>query len=138
MLSIGNIPPEIPADLYRWFLAAYSVSALSRMALAGYQQMVVLGTGWYDVPVAVFATLEHGFIPHVVLSLAAAEVLNMVFGALMKIKARDQGRAQGREEANKEWLDWLRRKTEAEAKGEEFTDPSPADNSTLNGNSPKS
>ena len=140
MLSIGNIPPEIPADLYRWFLAAYSVTALGRMAVETYRHVVVLGTHWYDVPAPTFNALEHGFIPHALLSFAAAEVLNMVLGALMKIRARNEGRAQGKAEgiaqgkaeANKQWLDWLRRKSEAESRGEAFTDPPPADPSTLN------
>ena len=129
MLSIGNIQPDVPADLYRWFLVSYSATALARMALEAYRQMVVLGTYWYDVPVAAFSTLEHGFIPHVLLSLATAEVLSMVFGALMKIKARNEGRAEARAENNREWLEWLRRKEEAEAKGEPFDEPSPAERS---------
>ena len=152
MLSFGNIPPEIPADLYRSFLVAYSATALGRMAVEAYRHVVVLGTHWYDVPAAAFTKLEHGFVAHALLSLAAAEVSNMVFGALMKIRARNEGRAQGKAEgiaegkaegraegkaqgkaeANRQWLDWLQRKTDAESRGEDFTDPPPADLSTPN------
>lgn len=47
----------------------------------------------------------------------------MVLGALMKRKAR----VEGRTEANQAWLEWLLRKTEAEARGEPFNEPTPAD-----------
>ena len=57
----------------------------------------------------------------------------MVLGALMKRKARtegrEQGRAEGREqglaESNKAWREWLRRKEEAEANGQPFNEPAP-------------
>ena len=45
----------------------------------------------------------------------------------MKRKARTEGHAEGRAEANQAWLEWLRRKAEAEARGESFDEPNPAD-----------
>ncbi len=91
------------------------------MSAEGYKQIVILQTAWYDVPTTAFATLEHGFIQHVLLSLAFAEVTNMVLGALIKEKAR----REGRDEANRAWVEWLRRKAEAERNGEPFDEPSP-------------
>ena len=45
-------------------------------------------------------------------------------------QGREEGREQGREEAaaqvNAQWRDWLRRRTEAEAKGEPFDEPPPS------------
>ena len=38
-----------------------------------------------------------------------------------------EGRAEGRVESNEEWESWLRRKAEAEARGEDFSDPTPAE-----------
>ncbi len=38
-----------------------------------------------------------------------------------------QGEAQGRLLANREWLDWNARRQAAEAAGEEFTEPNPAE-----------
>lgn len=138
-------PFDIPKELYQSFLITYGVSSAGRMAVAAYKQLAVLQTAWYDVPTPVIAVLEQGFVQHALLSLAAAEVLNMVLGALYKNKvrreARDQalaegraqgqaeGRAQGQAEAqaenNKAWREWLRRKTEAEANGQAFTEPAP-------------
>jgi len=59
------------------------------------------------------------------MALAAAEVINMVLGALMKRKARLEGRAEGRAETNQAWREWLQRKTEAERNGEPFDEPAP-------------
>ena len=130
-------PFDIPKELYQSFLITYGTSSVGRMAVAAYKQLAVLQTAWYDVPTPVIAVLEQGFVQHALLSLAAAEVLNMVLGALYKNKvrreARDQalteGRAEGRAEGitarDKAWREWLRRKTEAEANGQAFTEPAP-------------
>ena len=126
MISL-NALPEISGDLYRSFLFAYGISALGRMALECYKQIAILETAWYDVPTAAFNVLGHGFAQHILLSFAAAEVLNMVFGALYKIRVRQEARAKALEENNKAWEEWLRRKSEAEAKGEPFNEPSPSE-----------
>ena len=116
---------DIPAELYRWFLLTYGLSAAGRVAAEAYKWIAVLETAWYDVPTAAFSILEQGIIPHALLSLAAAEVGNMVLGALMKRKARTEGHAQGRAESDKAWREWLRRKEEAEANGLPFNEPAP-------------
>ena len=145
MVSV-NIPNGIPdgwseisAELYRWFLLTYGVSAAGRMIVEGYKQIAIMETAWYDVPTAAFAALEHGFIQQVLLSFAAAEVISMVLGAMMKRKARTEGKAQGiaegkerglaegRAEMNLQWRAWLQRKSEAEANGAAFSEPPPDD-----------
>ena len=90
---------DIPAELYQWFLLTYGTTAAGRVAVEAYKQIAVLGTAWYDVPTAALNILEQGFIQHGLLSLAAAEGINMVLGALMKRKARTEGRAEGRAES---------------------------------------
>lgn len=126
MISLDALP-EISADLYRSFLVTYGISAFGRMMVEAYKQIVILQTAWYDVPTAAFTVLEHGFAQHMLLSFAAAEVLNMVLGALYKIRVRQEARAKALEENNKAWEEWLRRKSEAEAKGEPFNEPSPSE-----------
>ena len=66
-------------------------------SLANRRRMLVsvVGTAWYDVPTATLAVLEQGFIQRVLLSFADAEVRNMVIGAMMKRKARTEGKAEG-------------------------------------------
>ena len=126
MLDVNSLLfSNAPRDLYRWFLSVYGISAVGRMSVEGYKQVVVLQTAWYDVPTEAFSILEHGFVQHVLLSLAIAEVCNMVLGALYKNRVRAEARAEN----NREWVEWLRRKAEAEAKGEPFSDPSPAERS---------
>lgn len=112
---------SVPRELYQWSLLTYGVTSLGRMSAEGYKQIVILRAAWYDVPTAAFATLEHGFIQQVLLSLAFAEVINMVLGALIKEKARQEGR----DERDRAWREWLRRKAEAERKDEPFDEPSP-------------
>ena len=51
----------------------------------------------------------------------------MVLGALYKNRVRRQARDKAIEERDKAWEGWLRRKAEAEAKGEPFNEPSPAE-----------
>ena len=51
----------------------------------------------------------------------------MVLGAIYKNRVRAEALAEAREATNKEWLEWLRRKSEAEAKGDPFNEPSPAE-----------
>ena len=54
----------------------------------------------------------------------------MVFGWLYMERKRQEGReegvALGREEANAAWDAWNRRRMEAEANGEPFTEPPPS------------
>ncbi|MYC33542.1 MAG: hypothetical protein F4X64_10240 [Chloroflexi bacterium] len=116
-----DFPPmfayRVTAALYRWFLVTYGTSAIGRMGVEAYKQIVIHKTAWYDVPTAAFAVLERGFIPHVLLSLAVAEVINMVLGEIFKERVR--------QERDKDWREWLWRKAAAERNGEPFDEPSP-------------
>ena len=42
-----------------------------------------------------------------------------------RVEGRAEGQVEGRALANQEWLDWLQRRTDAEAKGEPFDEPPP-------------
>ena len=47
-----------------------------------------------------------------------------------RVDGRVEGREEGRDEANDRWRAWLRRRQEAEARGEPFHEPVPySDNS---------
>ena len=147
-------PFDIPKELYQSFLITYGASSVGRMAIEAYKQLVVLETAWYDVPTATISILEQGFVQHGLLALAAAEVLNMVLGAIYKNKVRKEaraeglaegkaegkaqgkaeglaeGKAEGRAASNRAWREWLRRKAETEANGQVFTEPMPGDEPT--------
>ena len=47
--------------------------------------------------------------------------------ALFDWGSREKTFERGRVEERKAWVDWLRRRDEAIARGEDFTEPSPAD-----------
>ena len=42
-----------------------------------------------------------------------------------KADGREEGRQEGRQKANREWAEWLARKTDAENRGQPFTKPRP-------------
>ncbi len=42
-----------------------------------------------------------------------------------KDAGRAEGRQEGRQEANREWAEWLARKSDAESQGIPFTEPRP-------------
>lgn len=42
-------------------------------------------------------------------------------------EGRSEGLAEGFQEANAEWMEWFKRRDAAEAAGEPFNDPSPAE-----------
>ena len=52
------------------------------------------------------------------------EVLNMILKWLYK----NQARKEARQELNREWVDWNRRRESALAEGREFNEPTPAEN----------
>ena len=114
MLPFG----DIPAELYRWFLIVYGTTAAGRVAVESYKQMAIIGTAWYDVPTLALMILEQGFLQHGLLSLAGAEMTNMVLGALMKRKARTEGREQGRAEGKAEGKAEGRAEGKAEGRAE--------------------
>ena len=41
-------------------------------------------------------------------------------------RGKEQGKEQGRQENNAAWLEWNRRRIEAEAQGQPFNEPNPA------------
>ena len=59
------------------------------------------------------------------MSLYHAIVNRFVLPVIEQHKAT--GRAEGRAASNQEWREWLRRLTEAEARGESFDEPPPGD-----------
>ena len=43
-------------------------------------------------------------------------------------EGREEGRVEGREEERKSWVEWNKRREEAAARGEDFTEPPPSAN----------
>ena len=51
----------------------------------------------------------------------------VLFAPMLKKKFINQGREEGREEANQRWEAWLKRRDEAEANGQPFNEPPPSE-----------
>ena len=67
---------------------------------------------------------------HVIVNRFAAPVIAQHEATGMakgRAEGRVEGQVEGRAAANREWQDWLRRRADAEAKGEPFTEPPPGD-----------
>lgn len=56
---------------------------------------------------------------------ALAEGYGMPSSARARIEGKAEGIAIGKAETNKAWREWLKRKTEAESKGQLFNEPAP-------------
>ena len=44
-----------------------------------------------------------------------------------RAEGRTEGRSEGHAEKNAEWEGWLKRKADADARGEDFSEPTPAE-----------
>ena len=122
--------PNIPTEAVRWYLAvfnaitAYLTVTNALFALAT-QQIV----GWQAVQYVITGELLKAGGVALIVSPAITEVGRVVIGALWtkrKVQeAREEGIAEGEERANRRWSEWNRRREEAEAKGEAFTESPP-------------
>ena len=60
-------------------------------------------------------------------SLLVVEGVTMLSERYLKRRYRE-GRAEGRAEERKSWVEWNKRREEAAARGEDFTEPPPSEN----------
>lgn len=136
--------PNIPIGAVSWYLAAFTVITVY---LTGTNTLFILATekiiGWQAIQYVVTGeTLKAGGVA-LIASPIIVEVGRMVLAEiwterrLRKARAegheeghaegREEGRAEGAEIANRRWVEWNRRRKDAEAKGEPFTEPAPGD-----------
>ena len=85
---------------------------------------------WRQEPSLIMEDTTRAAVFWVMCSPIVVEGAVMVFGWLYMERKRQEGRAEGmalgREEANTAWDAWNRRRMEAEAKDEPFTEPPPS------------
>ena len=80
------------------------------------------------IPVLIFAEVEIIMILYnIVKEQIAARQKKRIERA--RTEGRSEGLAEGFQEANTEWIEWFKRKDAAEAAGEPFNEPSPAEKS---------
>ena len=139
---------SIPASAIRWFYSLFSIGTVYlTIANTVKEAAAVNAVGWLEIQS--IATIQ--LVQAAGASAAGAAIIveggNMVLAALLteqKLrKAREQGIEEGREEGREEgeegreeegreetrtlWEAWNRRRLEAEARGEAFTEPPPTD-----------
>ena len=91
--------------------------------------------GWMTVQYVVTSELIRAGAASLVVSPIIVETGRMVIAAIWserrERKAREEGRAEGEESANRRWSEWNRRRREAEAKGVSFDEPEPGSRPTM-------
>ena len=128
--------PNIPIGAVSWYLAAFTVITVY---LTGTNTLFILATekiiGWQAIQYVVTGeTLKAGGVA-LIASPIIVEVGRMVLAEIWterrlrkaRAEGRKEGRAEGTEIANRRWVEWNRRRKDAEAKGEPFTEPAPGD-----------
>ncbi len=128
--------PNIPIGAVSWYLAAFTVITVY---LTGTNTLFILATekiiGWQAIQYVVTGeTLKAGGVA-LIASPIIVEVGRMVLAEIWterrlrkaRAEGREEGRAEGTEIANRRWVEWNRRRKDAEAKGEPFTEPAPGD-----------
>ena len=135
--------PNVDKSREGWYLALFSVQCLVCLALLGWYEVadntadsalatvVAVGKGMGQLVIVVAAwtvILLEGY------SMLAERYLRRRYqeGRVEgRSEGRIEGRVEGRSERDAEWAAWLVRRQEAEAQGEPFDEPSPAEKEAL-------
>ena len=113
-----------------WYLSVFAVIT-TYLAIAN--TLLALTTGntkeWTAIQYVVTGEVIRDGAAALVISPIIVETGRMVLAAIWserrERKAREEGITEGEERANRRWAEWNRRRKEAEAKGELFTEPDP-------------
>ena len=109
------------------YIILFLILSLTGLGFVGWDEVHRVTT---DSFVETVIGILHGMEATVVVSAALTYV--MVEGWTMlaeryQKRRFQEGRVEGRVEKDAEWEGWLKRKAEAEAKGEDFSEPTPAE-----------
>ena len=123
--------PSVPVERVRPHFWTFSVCFVATLIFYIYVHVVDAGnSSWRQAPSLIMGDTIRVALFWVMGSPIVVEGVVMVFGWLMLEKKRQQGREEGRQVATAErdalWDDWNRRRMEAEANGEPFTEPPPS------------
>ena len=128
--------PNVDRSREGWYLGLFSVQCLACLALLIWYEVadnttdnalatvIAIGKGMGQLVIVVAAwtvTLLEGY------SMLAERYLRRRYR-----EGRAEGRAEERAERDVEWATWLMRRQEAEARGEPFDEPSPAEKEAHN------
>ena len=117
---------SVPSSWHGWYLGVFALFTVFSAGYIGWEELHnPENEGFYET----FLAMGHAASPFVILSAGFAvitvEVFAMIGDRLFRRRYLKEGFQQGREEERRLWLDWDKRRREAEARGEEFNEPPP-------------
>ena len=117
---------SVPSSWHGWYLGVFALFTVFSAGYIGWEEFHnPANEGFYET----FLAVGHKASPFVILSagfsIITVEVMAMIADRLFRRRYLKEGFQQGREEERRLWLDWDKRRKEAEARGEEFNEPPP-------------
>lgn len=118
--------PNIPVEAVRWYLSVFNaitvyLTITNTLFVLATQQII----GWQAVQYVVVGELLKAGGVALIVSPIITEASRVVIGAMWTKRKVQAARAEAREEVHQRWSEWNRRREEAEAKGEAFTESPP-------------
>ena len=125
-------PFDVVAQHIGRFLSTFLILWATLTSIVSYSRIITSGSeplAWHETATITISAAAVTVGIAFPLSIAVVEGIPMVFAHFIKLRNREEGREQGRKEgrdaANRLWMDWVRRKAEAESAGESFDEPPP-------------
>ena len=145
-------PFDVVAQHIGRFLSTFLILWATLTSIVSYSRIITSGSeplAWHETATIIISAAAVTVGIAFPLSIAVVEGIPMVFAHFIKLRNREesleQGRKQGLEEGREEgreagrkqglkegrdatnrlWMDWVRRKAEAESAGESFDEPPP-------------
>ena len=125
-------PFDVVAQHIGRFLSIFLILWATLTSIVSYSRIITSGSeplAWHETATITISAAAVSVGIAFPLSIAVVEGIPMVFAHFIKLRNREEGREQGRKEgrdaANRLWMDWVRRKAEAESAGESFDEPPP-------------
>ncbi len=124
----------MPEDWRKLYFTIFSVQTLALIGLAvWYEVFVVTNESWPETIFAIISNAGPGIGVIAAESIILTEAYFVViFGGIVeryqnRLRQREaEGEARGESRANERWEAWNRRRLEAEANGQAFTEPPPS------------
>ena len=109
------------------YIILFLILSLVGLGLVGYDEIRrVTADGFVESVRGILNGMQAVVVVSGVLTYVTIEGWRMLAERYEKRRFQE-GRAEGRVESNEEWESWLRHKAEAEARGEDFKEPTPAE-----------
>ena len=113
------------------YIILFLILSLTGLGFVGYDEIRRVTTdGFVETVRAILNGMQAVVVLSGALTYVVIEGLRMLAERYEKRRfqeGRAEGRSEGRSEKDAEWEGWLKRKTEAEARGEDFSEPTPAE-----------